>query len=73
MELSNQLTLEQQFRLQVYAQEAQNMSHELLEQHLIALLRHMMLKDRAIKQLLSEQFFKSCRKQGFDVWPTSGS
>ncbi|MGK7906540.1 MAG: NblA/ycf18 family protein [Synechococcus sp.] len=67
MDFSNKLTIEQQFRLQVYSQEVQNLSHELLEQYLIELLRHMMLKDNAIKQILKGQFVGNSRKQGFDA------
>ena len=71
MELSNQLTVEQQFRLQVYAREVRTMSPELLQQHLIELLRHMMVKDRVMKQLFKEQLFKNNQQHGFDVWPSS--
>ena len=71
MELSNQLTVEQQFRLQVYAREVRTMSPELLQQHLIELLRHMMLKDRVMKQLFKEQLLRNNNKQSFDVWPAS--
>ena len=51
MENSAQLSMEQQFRLQVLSKEVKGLSHEQAQDFLIEVLRQMMVKDNLVKQL----------------------
>ncbi len=52
MESSAQLTLEQQFKLQVLKDQVQGLSQEQAQEYLIELFRQMMVKDNLMKHLL---------------------
>ncbi|NJM89805.1 MAG: phycobilisome degradation protein NblA [Hydrococcus sp. RU_2_2] len=52
MDMSNQLTLEQQFKLQVFSDQAKNLSQEQAQECLIELFRQMMVKDNLFKNLI---------------------
>ncbi len=52
MELSGNLTLEQQFKLQVLKEQVKKLSKEEAQEYLIELFRQMMVKDNLIKQIL---------------------
>jgi hypothetical protein len=52
MEISNQLSLEQQFKLQIFREQAKSLSQEQAQECLIELFRQMMVKDNLFKHLL---------------------
>ena len=63
MESNSNLSMEQQFKLQVLSQEVQQMSHEQAQQYLIEILRQMMVKDNVVKKLF---------KGDINMWPQQG-
>jgi hypothetical protein len=48
----NNLSLEQQFKLQVLTEQAKNLTREQAQEYLIEIFRQMMIKDNLMKQLL---------------------
>lgn len=48
----NQLSMEQQFRLQVLSEQVQNLSKEEAQQYLLEMFRQMMVKDNLFKHLI---------------------
>jgi hypothetical protein len=52
MEAPANLSMEQQFRLQVLTEQVQHLSREQAQEYLIELFRQMMVKDNLVKQLL---------------------
>ncbi|MDJ0898697.1 MAG: NblA/ycf18 family protein [Xenococcus sp. MO_188.B8] len=48
----NQLSLEQQFRLQVLSEQIQNLSQEEAQEYLLEMFRQMMVKDNLFKHLI---------------------
>ncbi len=51
MESSGQLTLEQQFQLQVIQSQVRNLSLEQAQDYVVEIMRQMMVKDNLVKQL----------------------
>ena len=49
---TNQLSLEQQFRLQVLSEQVTNLSQEEAQEYLLEMFRQMMVKDNLVKHLL---------------------
>lgn len=47
-----QLTLEQQFQLQVIREQVKNLSHEDAQNYVVEVMRQMMVKDNLVKYLL---------------------
>ena len=54
---SFQLTLEQQFKLQIFQEEIKNLSKEQAQEYLLELFRQIMIKDNLNKSLLKERLF----------------
>ena len=52
MDLSTQLTLEQQFKLQILKDQVKGLSQEQAQEYLIEVFRQMMVKDNLVKHLL---------------------
>ncbi|NJN62727.1 MAG: phycobilisome degradation protein NblA [Coleofasciculaceae cyanobacterium RL_1_1] len=52
MQFSDQLTLEQQFKMQVWRDEVRKLSQPEAQDYLLEVMRQMMLKDNLIKNLL---------------------
>jgi hypothetical protein len=52
MDLSAQLSLEQQFKLQVLKEQVQDLTKEQAQEYLIEMFRQMMVKDNLVKHLL---------------------
>ena len=52
MNLPAQLTLEQQFKLQVLKEQVAGLSKEQAQEYLLEMFRQMMVKDNLVKQLL---------------------
>ncbi|AFZ36385.1 MAG: hypothetical protein Kow0049_12800 [Stanieria sp.] len=52
MDLPAQLTLEQQFKLQVLRDQVQELSREQAQEYLLEMFRQMMVKDNLVKHLL---------------------
>lgn len=52
MSKSNELTLEQEFKLAVYKQKVAKLDNKQSRRHLIATLQQMMLKDTVIKYFI---------------------
>ena len=52
MELSAQLSLEQQFKLKVLEEQVQDLSREQAQEYLLEMFRQMMVKDNLVKHLL---------------------
>ena len=52
MNMSGNLTLEQQFKLKVYQDRVKSMSKQEAQECLLEVLRQMMVKDNLVKQLL---------------------
>lgn len=52
MNAQNNLSLEQQFKLQVLSEQAKNLTREQAQEYLIEIFRQMMIKDNLMKQLL---------------------
>lgn len=50
----NQLSLEQQFRLQTLAKEIQNLSQEEAQKYLLEMFRQMMVKENLFKYLIKQ-------------------
>jgi len=48
----NQLSLEQQFKLQVLTEQVHNLSREQAQEYLLEMFRQMMVKDNLFKHLL---------------------
>ncbi len=48
----NQLSLEQQFRLQVLSEQVQSLSQEEAQKYLLEMFRQMMVKDNLFKHLI---------------------
>jgi hypothetical protein len=54
MDLSGQLSLEQQFKLKVLQEQVQNLSKEQAQEYLLEMFRQMMVKDNLVKNLLKD-------------------
>jgi uncharacterized protein YaaW (UPF0174 family) len=54
MNFPNELTLEQQFRLQTLKDQVQTLSQQEAQEFLMEVLRQMMVKDNLVKHLLKE-------------------
>ncbi|PSB02900.1 NblA/ycf18 family protein [Merismopedia glauca] len=54
MEIPIQLSMEQQFKLQVYQQQIQSLTKEQAQEYLMEVLRQMMVKDNLLKQVLKQ-------------------
>lgn len=54
---SFQLTLEQQFKLQIFQEEIKNLTKEQAQEYLLELFRQIMIKDNLNKSLLKERLF----------------
>jgi uncharacterized protein YaaW (UPF0174 family) len=52
METSPNLSLEQQFKLEVLKDQVKKLSHEQAQEYLMEVFRQMMVKDNLMKQLL---------------------
>jgi hypothetical protein len=52
MDQALNLSLEQQFKLQVLREEVKTLTHEQAQQYLIEVFRQMMVKDNLVKHLL---------------------
>ncbi|BAZ05169.1 NblA/ycf18 family protein [Calothrix sp. NIES-3974] len=52
MDFTNELTLEQQFRLQSFKHQIEELSREEAQAYLLEVLRQMMVKDNMVKNLL---------------------
>ncbi|HHP7232035.1 MAG TPA: NblA/ycf18 family protein [Xenococcaceae cyanobacterium] len=52
MEIPAQLTLEQQFKLQVLKEQVQGLTKEQAQEYLLEVFRQMMVKDNLVKHLL---------------------
>ena len=52
MNLSGQLSLEQQFKLKVLQEQVADLSKEQAQEYLLEMFRQMMVKDNLVKQLL---------------------
>lgn len=52
MDMPGQLTLEQQFHLQVLKDQVQNLSLEDAQNYVVEVMRQMMVKDNLVKHLL---------------------
>lgn len=52
METPGQLTLEQQFKLQVFRDQVKGLTQEQAQEYLLEVLRQMMVKDNLFKNLL---------------------
>lgn len=50
----DQLSLEQQFKLQVLKEQVQNLSKEEAKEYLLEMFRQMMVKDNLFKQLIKQ-------------------
>lgn len=50
----NQLSLEQQFKLQVLSDQVQNLSQEEAQKYLLEMFRQMMVKDNLFKHLIKQ-------------------
>ena len=55
MEMSNSLSLEQQFKLQVLNKEVKQLSREQAQDYLMEVLRQNMVKDNLFKNLMNGQ------------------
>ncbi|NJL10358.1 MAG: phycobilisome degradation protein nblA [Calothrix sp. SM1_7_51] len=58
MNLSVELTLEQQFNLRIYREQIENLSQDEAQTYLVEVLRQLMIKDNVIKQLLVSNMFE---------------
>ena len=54
MNLPAQLTLEQQFKLQVLKDQVSDLSKEQAQEYLLEMFRQMMVKDNLVKHLMKE-------------------
>jgi hypothetical protein len=54
MDLSAQLSLEQQFKLKVLQEQVQSLSKEQAQEYLLEMFRQMMVKDNLVKNLLKD-------------------
>lgn len=54
MDLSGQLSLEQQFKLKVLQEQVQGLSKEQAQEYLLEMFRQMMVKDNLVKNLLRD-------------------
>lgn len=52
MDMPGELTLEQQFQLQVLREQVRNLSHEEAQNYVVEIMRQMMTKDNLVKHLL---------------------
>ena len=52
MDLSGQLSMEQQFKLKVLQEQVQNLTKEQAQEYLLEMFRQMMVKDNLVKNLL---------------------
>lgn len=52
MDLPGELTLEQQFKLQVLKDQVKNLSVEQAQEYVVEVMRQMMVKDNLVKHLL---------------------
>jgi hypothetical protein len=52
MDLSGQLSMEQQFKLKVLQEQVQGLSKEQAQEYLLEMFRQMMVKDNLVKNLL---------------------
>jgi uncharacterized protein YaaW (UPF0174 family) len=56
MELFSTLSLEQQFKLNLYRHQVKQLSQEEAQEYLLEVLRQLMVKDNLIKNLVKESF-----------------
>ena len=54
MDIPNELTLEQQFRLQALKDQVHTLSREEAQEFLVEVLRQMMVKDNMLKNLIKQ-------------------
>ena len=54
MNVPAQLTLEQQFKLQVLKEQVEGLSKEQAQEYLLEMFRQMMVKDNLVKHLMKE-------------------
>ena len=54
MNLSGQLSIEQQFKLKVLQEQVQSLNKEQAQEYLLEMFRQMMVKDNLVKQLLKD-------------------
>jgi acyl-CoA-binding protein len=52
MDIPNQLTMEQQFKLRMFEDQVKGLSQEQAQEYLIELFRQMMVKDNLFKNLI---------------------
>ncbi|NEZ65617.1 phycobilisome degradation protein NblA [Leptolyngbyaceae cyanobacterium CCMR0082] len=52
MDMPGQLTLEQQFQLQILKEQVRNLSHEDAQKYVVEIMRQMFVKDNLVKHLL---------------------
>ena len=52
MDLSGQLSMEQQFKLKVLQEQVQDLTKEQAQEYLLEMFRQMMVKDNLVKNLL---------------------
>ncbi len=52
MEMSAQLTLEQEFKLQILREQVRQLNQQQAQEYLIEVFRQMMVKDNLVKHLL---------------------
>ncbi|MEM7793248.1 MAG: NblA/ycf18 family protein [Cyanobacteria bacterium P01_C01_bin.118] len=52
MDMPGQLTLEQQFQLQILKDQVRNLSQEDAQNYVVEVMRQMMVKDNLVKHLL---------------------
>nr|YP_010986227.1 phycobilisome degradation protein [Pachymeniopsis lanceolata]WOL37145.1 phycobilisome degradation protein [Pachymeniopsis lanceolata] len=55
MENTNQLTLEQEFKLAIYTKKVYRLNKVNSKKHLIAILKQMMIKDNIIKHFIKNK------------------
>ena len=56
MDLPAQLSMEQQFKLQVLKEQVSSLSKEQAQEYLLEMFRQMMVKDNLVKHLLTNHF-----------------
>jgi hypothetical protein len=49
-----ELTIEQQFQMQVYQAQVKNLSHEQAQDFLLELMRQLMIKDNVLRHLIKK-------------------
>ena len=56
MKFPTNLSMEQQFRLQVFSEEVKSLNREEAQKYLLEVLRQMMVKDNFVKQAINGNF-----------------